>query len=84
MQNAKTYFEQVPIEFAEKVAKEEMASKNDRHASKRTWRDIAEEVTKESDSAKMMALVNELNEALETTRRVEPAAAQGAILPLGN
>jgi hypothetical protein len=78
VQNAKTHFEQVPVEFAEKVAKEEIARARDSHTSERTWRDIAEEVTKESDSAKMMALVNELDEALEAVRRDKPCTSDGA------
>ena len=58
MDERKTNFEQVPIEFALKAAR----AQND---GNRDWVNIAEQVAKEEDSSKLLELVVELNQALE-------------------
>jgi len=61
----KTYFEQVPLEAAIRVAAEEIAHQKEAGAQQRGWKDIAEEVIREKDPEKMIQLVDELNNALE-------------------
>ena len=57
MSDPRIHFEQVPVEVAKKIAAQQV---------KRNLADIAEEICKEQDKAKLINLVVELNEALET------------------
>lgn len=78
MQRTKTYFEQIPVETVKRIATElpDMAETDgvpvslkmqDKAASSpEVWRQLAQRIQEESDSAKMGELVQQLLDALDS------------------
>lgn len=61
MEGGNMNFEQVPVEIAIRAAAKEAATKHGR----RNWIEIAEQICREDDQARILELVVQLNEALE-------------------